>query len=118
MRKDPYVVRIRKKRTRARLYEKNDARVRVCPHSEDDKKYVYFFYAKLLFLRRYSCGVIPVCCLKYLLKKDRLLNPKENAISLTVRSVERNWAFASIVMIDEMISKGVSPIAFFIVVQK
>ena len=52
------------------------------------------------------------------LKKDRLLNPKENAISLTVRSVERNWAFASIVTIDEMISKGVSPIAFFIVVQK
>ena len=71
--------------------------------------------------RRDSNGfmeIMPVCCLKYLLKKDRLLKPKEKAISFTVKSVDLNCALASIVIMEEMISKGVSPIAFLIVVQK
>ena len=71
-----------------------------------------------IFILLYSWGVIPVCCLKYLLKKDRLLKPKEKAISFTVKSVDLNCALASIVIMEEMISKGVSPIAFLIVVQK
>lgn len=31
----------------------------------------------------YSCGVIFTCLRKYLLKKERLLNPNEKAISFT-----------------------------------
>ena len=44
----------------------------------------------------------------------------ENAdgTSFTVKSVDLNCALASIVIMEEMISKGVSPIAFLIVVQK
>ena len=40
------------------------------------------------------------------MKKDRLLKPKEKAISFTVKSVDLNCALASIVIMEEMISKG------------
>ena len=51
-------------------------------------------------------------------EKRQVVKPKEKAISFTVKSVDLNCALASIVIMEEMISKGVSPIAFLIVVQK
>lgn len=62
--------------------------------------------------------VTPVCCLKNLLKKEILLNPKDKAIFFTGSLVDFSRDLASIRMMEAMTSKGVFPATFFIVEQK